>query len=173
MPKEYIVRLVFDRSHASLLALRGGVVVGGVTYRTFPAQRMAEVAFCAVSGTEQVKGYGTRIMERLKGHAQAELRARACGVWSGMGQPPAVCACVCVFDRPPTPSQVTHLITFADNNAVGYFAKQGFTREILMEREKWAGYIKEYDGACGRSRRTHSPKGWGSVPSALHAVLVP
>jgi histone acetyltransferase len=41
---------------------------------------------------------------------------------------------------------VTHLITFADNNAVGYFQKQGFTKEILMEREKWSGYIKEYDG---------------------------
>ena len=41
---------------------------------------------------------------------------------------------------------MTHLITFADNNAVGYFQKQGFTKEILMEREKWSGYIKEYDG---------------------------
>ncbi len=74
---------------------------------------------------------------------------------------------------------MTHLITFADNNAVGYFQKQaraaqthaslparpghsrrmrpslllphlivrsrasqGFSKEILMEREKWAGYIK-------------------------------
>ena len=37
---------------------------------------------------------------------------------------------------------VTHLITFADNNAVGYFQKQGFSKEILLEREKWAGYIK-------------------------------
>ena len=32
------------------------------------------------------------------------------------------------------------------NNAVGYFEKQGFTKEIMMEREKWNGYIKEYDG---------------------------
>ena len=41
---------------------------------------------------------------------------------------------------------MTHLITFADNNAVGYFAKQGFTKDVMMPREKWVGYIKEYDG---------------------------
>ena len=41
---------------------------------------------------------------------------------------------------------MTHLITFADNNAVGYFQKQGFTKDVMMEREKWVGYIKEYDG---------------------------
>lgn len=137
MPKEYIVKLVFDRLHTSLVALKAraarapvpvlaahtrrcaapqeGAVVGGITFRVFAAQQLAEVAFCAVSGSEQVKGYGTRLMEKLKAYA-----ADALGV--------------------------THLITFADNNAVGYFQKQAFTKEILLEREKWAGYIKEYDG---------------------------
>ena len=31
----------------------------------------------------------------------------------------------------------THFLTYADNNAVGYFVKQGFSKEILLEREKW------------------------------------
>jgi histone acetyltransferase len=118
---------------------QSGVIVGGITYRLFGRQQLAEIAFCAVSAVEQVKGYGTRLMDKLKGYVTKE---EGC----------------------------THLITFADNNAVGYFQKQarllwhaaccyaqgsvfcvclltscaaqGFSKEILLEREKWAGYIK-------------------------------
>ena len=35
-----------------------------------------------------------------------------------------------------TKDQLTHFLTYADNNAVGYFAKQGFTTEITMPREQ-------------------------------------
>ncbi|EHA8589557.1 putative Histone acetyltransferase GCN5 [Cocos nucifera] len=41
---------------------------------------------------------------------------------------------------------LTHFLTYADNNAVGYFVKQGFTKEITLEKERWQGYIKDYDG---------------------------
>ena len=115
MPKEYIVRLVFDSRHYSMLCMKNGNVIGGITYRPFPKQRMGEIAFCAVSANEQVKGYGTRLMNHIEEYAKEK-------------------------------ENMTHLITFADNNAVGYFQKQGFTKEIMMEREKWYGYIKEYDG---------------------------
>ena len=47
---------------------------------------MGEIAFCAVSANEQVKGYGTRLMNHLKEY---------------------------VCDK----ENMTHLITFADNNA--------------------------------------------------------
>lgn len=66
MPKDYIVRLVFDPNHKSLVALKDGVVIGGITYRVFERQQLSEVAFCAVSASEQVKGYGTRLMNKLK-----------------------------------------------------------------------------------------------------------
>ena len=115
MPKEYIVRLVFDSRHKSMLCMKNGNVIGGITYRPFPKQRMGEIAFCAISANEQVKGYGTRLMNHIKEYAKDT-------------------------------EMMTHLITFADNNAVGYFQKQGFTKEIMLEREKWNGYIKEYDG---------------------------
>ena len=39
-----------------------------------------------------------------------------------------------------------HFLTYADNYAVGYFRKQGFTKEITLERSVWAGYIKDYEG---------------------------
>lgn len=39
-----------------------------------------------------------------------------------------------------------HFLTYADNYAVGYFEKQGFSKEIQLERSVWAGYIKDYEG---------------------------
>lgn len=39
-----------------------------------------------------------------------------------------------------------HFLTYADNYAVGYFRKQGFSKEITLDRSIWAGYIKDYEG---------------------------
>lgn len=115
MPKEYIVRLVMDRNHKSVMVIRRNMVVGGITYRPYPSQKFGEIAFCAIMADEQVKGYGTRLMNHLKQHARD-------------------------FDG------LTHFLTYADNNAVGYFIKQGFTKEIHLDKDIWQGYIKEYDG---------------------------
>ncbi|KAL1143094.1 hypothetical protein V6Z11_A11G138700 [Gossypium hirsutum] len=115
MPKEYIVRLVMDRSHKSVMVIRRNQVVGGITYRPYVNQKFGEIAFCAITADEQVKGYGTRLMNHLKQHARDV-------------------------------DGLTHFLTYADNNAVGYFIKQGFTKEIHLERDRWQGYIKDYDG---------------------------
>lgn len=116
MPKEYIARLVFDRRHASVaIVRRDGGVVGGVTYRLFPEASLGEIAFCAVSANEQVKGYGTRLMNHTKAAAA-------------------------------TRDGVTHFLTYADNNAVGYFAKQGFSATVTLDKGAWRGRIKDYDG---------------------------
>ncbi|KAM0675980.1 histone acetyltransferase [Gurleya vavrai] len=37
-----------------------------------------------------------------------------------------------------------YLMTYADNYAIGYFKKNGFTSEITFKN--WVGYIKDYDG---------------------------
>jgi histone acetyltransferase len=39
-----------------------------------------------------------------------------------------------------------HFLTYADNYAVGYFKKQGFSKDITLDRSVWAGYIKDYEG---------------------------
>jgi histone acetyltransferase len=39
-----------------------------------------------------------------------------------------------------------HFLTYADNYAVGYFEKQGFSKQITLDRSVWAGYIKDYEG---------------------------
>ncbi|KAG6594385.1 Histone acetyltransferase GCN5, partial [Cucurbita argyrosperma subsp. sororia] len=115
MPKEYIVRLVMDRNHKSVMVIRRNHVVGGITYRPYVSKKFGEIAFCAITADEQVKGYGTRLMNHLKQHARDV-------------------------------DGLTHFLTYADNNAVGYFTKQGFTKEIHLEKDRWQGYIKDYDG---------------------------
>lgn len=80
MPKEYIARLVFDRRHKSLAILSSDPskkdcddeIIGGICYRAYPEMRFAEIAFCAVSASQQVKGYGTKLMNLLKMHAVTE-----------------------------------------------------------------------------------------------------
>ncbi|KAF6263907.1 histone acetyltransferase [Scenedesmus sp. NREL 46B-D3] len=116
MPREYICRLLLDRRHRSCaLVARNGQVLGGVTYRVFPQQGLGEIAFCAVSASQQVRGFGTRLMNHTKAMAR---------------------------DR----DHISYFLTYADNNAVGYFKKQGFTREITLPRDRWVGFIKDYDG---------------------------
>jgi histone acetyltransferase len=69
MPKEYIVKLVFDRHHESMIILKNGIkVVGGICFRQFTEEKFAEIAFLAITSSEQIKGFGTRLMNKLKGN---------------------------------------------------------------------------------------------------------
>jgi ribosomal protein S18 acetylase RimI-like enzyme len=113
MPRDYIVRLVFDQTHRTCALIKHDKIIGGICFRTFPTQSFIEIAFCAITATEQVRGYGTHMMNHLKEYMRKE--------------------------------KIFNFLTFADNFAIGYFKKQGFTREIRMPT-KWVGYIKDYDG---------------------------
>jgi histone acetyltransferase len=87
MPKDYIARLVYDRSHLSMAIVKHPLeVVGyvmtaeycpvgwikiltnyrGITYRPFDGRKFAEIVFCAISSDQQVKGYGAHLMSHLK-----------------------------------------------------------------------------------------------------------
>jgi histone acetyltransferase len=70
-------------------------VVGGITYRVFEERGFVEIVFCAVSSTEQVKGYGSRLMNYLKDYIRDTYQGR-----------------------------VNYFLTYADNYATGYFRKQ-------------------------------------------------
>ena len=116
MGREYICRLVFDPRHITLALIKDGHhVIGGINFRPFYQQHFSEIVFCAVCFNEQVKGYGTRLMNYLKDYHSA----------IGM----------------------KYLLTYADEYAVGYFEKQGFTDVITMAKKQYHGYIKEYEGA--------------------------
>ncbi|XP_061123468.1 histone acetyltransferase KAT2B isoform X5 [Syngnathus typhle] len=115
MPKEYITRLVFDPKHKTLSLIKDGRVIGGICFRMFPSQGFTEIVFCAVSSNEQVKGYGTHLMNHLK---EYHIKHR-----------------------------ILNFLTYADEYAIGYFKKQGFSKDIKVPKAKYVGYIKDYEGA--------------------------
>lgn len=39
-----------------------------------------------------------------------------------------------------------YFLTYADNNAIGYFKKQGFHKNLKLEQNQWKEFIKDYDG---------------------------
>ncbi|XP_045453626.1 histone acetyltransferase KAT2A [Melitaea cinxia] len=115
MTKEYISQLVFDPKHKSLALIKEGRPIGGICFRTFHSQGFSEIVFCAVTSNEQVKGYGTHLMNHLKDY---HIR-----------------------------NNILHFLTFADEFAIGYFKKQGFSKDIKLPRAMYSGYIKDYEGA--------------------------
>ena len=42
---------------------------------------------------------------------------------------------------------IFHFLTFADEFAIGYFKKQGFSKDIKLSKVVYQGYIKDYEGA--------------------------
>lgn len=69
-----------------------------------------------------------------------------------------------------------HFLTYADNYAIGYFKKQGFTKEITLDKQKWMGYIKDYEGGtimqCSmipRIRYLEAPRMLAKQKEAVHA----
>lgn len=69
MPREYISQLVFDPKHKTLALVKDGRPIGGICFRTFASQGFTEIVFCAVTSSEQVKGYGTHLMNHLKDYS--------------------------------------------------------------------------------------------------------
>jgi histone acetyltransferase len=55
-----------NRKHKCLALVKDNRVIGGICFHMFPSQGFSEIVFCAVSSNEQVKGYGTHMMNYLK-----------------------------------------------------------------------------------------------------------
>lgn len=51
-------------------------MLGGITYRPFHDQHFGEIAFCAVTAIEQVKGFGARLMNYTKACTLSEHISR-------------------------------------------------------------------------------------------------
>ncbi|PIO70266.1 Bromodomain protein [Teladorsagia circumcincta] len=139
MPKEYITRLVFDDRHRSMVLLKKGKgVIGGICFRPFSTQGFIEIVFCAITANEQVKGYGTHLMNHLKDYQVK------CGNY--------------------------HLLTFADEFAIGYFSKQGFSEKVEMPKKLYQGYIKEYEGATLMGCQLHPQMKYTEFSSYMKSV---
>lgn len=115
MPENYISKLVFNKYHHTVVLIKNGLVLGGICFRPFPNLDFAEIAFCAVSSKQQIRGYGAHLMAQVKTYLQA--------------------------------MDIYNILTYADNSAVGYFKRQGFTLEINFNPDIWKHCIKDYQGA--------------------------
>lgn len=121
MQKEYIVKLVFDKSHECVVILQNSSkVIGGICFREFKQEMFAEISFLAITSNMQIKGFGSRLMNKLKGKKTADLEEMQ-------------------------KRKIQYLVTYADSQAIGYFRKQGFTKKISMSAERLKG-CKRYEG---------------------------
>jgi histone acetyltransferase len=116
MPKDYIARLVYDRNHLSLALVKMPLEVVGGI--TFREFRARKFA--------EIVFCAVSSDQQVKGYG-AHLMAH-------------------LKDYVRASSPVMHFLTYADNYATGYFQKQGFTKEITLEKSIWMGYIKDYEG---------------------------
>lgn len=66
---------------------------------------------------------------------------------------------------------VEYLLTYADNTAIDFFKKQGFTRDISLSRNKWMGYIKDYTKATLMEFHIEPPRDAGIAQQAQWVKL--
>ena len=66
MPKDYMCKLLFDKRHYIFCMRQGQKLLGACCFRPFANVSALEIVFLAVSSGQQVRGYGTQLMSRLK-----------------------------------------------------------------------------------------------------------
>lgn len=116
MPKDYIARLVYDLTHKSIAIVKKPLEVIGGI--SYREFREREFA--------EIVFCAVSSDQQVKGYG-AHLMAH-------------------LKDYVRATSPVMHFLTYADNYATGYFQKQGFTKDITLEKSVWMGYIKDYEG---------------------------
>jgi len=143
MPKVYVARLVFDRKHESVALLN----------RNSTTKELQVMGGCCyrpfpTQKFGEIAFLAISHVQQVQGFgtrlmAQTKERAKALGL--------------------------THLLTCADNAAVPYFKKQGFSKRITLANELWQGYIKDYEGVTLMECKLHAKVDYLNVPLMLKA----
>lgn len=120
MPREYIARLIYDRNHLSMAIVRG-VDTGKI-------EVIGGITYRPFNHRKfaEIVFCAIASNEQVKGYG-AHLMNH-------------------LKDYVKASSPIVHFLTYADNYAIGYFKKQGFTKDISLDRQVWVGYIKDYEG---------------------------
>lgn len=64
--------------------------------------------------------------------------------------------------------KIEYLLTDADNSALGYFRKQGFSKDCQMNPERWKGYIKDYEGVTMMECHVHPTIDYSKVSDIIN-----
>eukprot|EP01130_Rhizamoeba_saxonica_P012393 TRINITY_DN5213_c0_g1_i2.p1 TRINITY_DN5213_c0_g1~~TRINITY_DN5213_c0_g1_i2.p1 ORF type:complete len:360 (+),score=71.31 TRINITY_DN5213_c0_g1_i2:294-1373(+) len=120
MPKNYITRLVFDESHKSLIGIVGkDTVIGGITFKT--CSRDDSPSFIEVVFCVITS------LSQIRGYGSRL-----------MNHLKKYCIDNGIYD----------MLTYADDSAIGYFRRQGYTLEVNLPKKHWnIGFLKHYDSA--------------------------
>lgn len=137
MPKTYISRLVFDRRHRSVVILLKGTRVIGGI--TYRPFHDRQFAEIAFCAVAQTL--------QVSGFGTRLMN------WTKQ------------FARDVDSCE--YFLTYADNAAVGYFSKQGFTKALTMPRDRWGGYIKDYDGSTLMECYIHPTLPFTALPEMI------
>lgn len=139
MPKTYITRLIFDRRHRSVVIVRNGAKVIGGI--TYRPFHDRRFAEIAFCAVAQTLQVSGFGTRLMNWTKQYARDIDHC----------------------------EYFLTYADNAAVGYFSKQGFTKHLSMPRERWHGYIKDYDGGTLMECYIHPTLPFTQLPVAIAA----
>jgi len=163
MPKDYVMRLVFDKKHASVALVKREYVP--VDPPVLPGKPITKHTGVPTTVPKQEKE-GISVGTSGKPEVEKELREKViggicyrpfitqtfaeivfCAVSSGEQSRGYGAIVMNYFKHHARSIGIKHFFTYADNFAVGYFKKQSFTSNITLDQRYWAGYIKDYEGA--------------------------
>mmetsp|Transcript_6631 Transcript_6631/g.11975 ORF Transcript_6631/g.11975 Transcript_6631/m.11975 type:complete len:531 (+) Transcript_6631:127-1719(+) len=142
MPKPYVTRLVFDRKHESMALLK----------RTERGQYVVMGGCCYrpfyLQKFAEIAFLAISHNEQVRGYG-TRLMAHTKEHAKEMG--------------------LDFLLTCADNAAVPYFKKQGFSKRITLPKELWQGYIKDYEGVTLMECKLHDKVNYLNIPAYIKA----
>ncbi|CAG8436105.1 758_t:CDS:2 [Ambispora gerdemannii] len=122
MPKHYIARLTYDTAHYSVVLIRpidtGNKMPKVIGGITY--RPFPEQKFA------EIVFCAIDAQEQVRGHGSRLMNY--------------------FKDYIRATSDIQHFMTYADDLAVGFFKKNGFTTEIDLDPAVWVGYIKDYTG---------------------------
>lgn len=127
MHKPYIAKTVFDPTHTSLVMIEKKKarihgkyhetekVIGGICYRPWENRKFVEMVYLIVDEDHRGGGYGAHLVNHFKDEIKSSFN-----------------------------EEVMDILAYADLTAVGFFKKQGFTRDVTLDKKLWVGVIKDY-----------------------------
>ncbi|CEM01677.1 unnamed protein product [Vitrella brassicaformis CCMP3155] len=119
----FVFKIIMDRSYNSFCLIKGGQIMGGITYRTFLERGFVELALLAIGpeAQAQYQDCGSVLLAHLKENLKSLQMA--------------------------DDQRLECLVTFADNGALSFYERQGFSSHLRWPVENYSGLITHYEGA--------------------------
>ncbi|ORD95123.1 transcriptional activator [Enterospora canceri] len=168
MPKEYIMRQVMDPQQCNCtLVDEKNELIGAICFRPAYERNLIEIVFFAVDSFKHIKGYGGFLMNCFKELVKMQFSEYCKEPRNFLSNNITVSDINSLLENKAVAKKQNsnkkvkkslelinlYFMTYADNSAIGFFRKQGFTADI--QSTAWKGYIKDYDGGTPMECKIH------------------